>query len=724
METLQGTVERITFRSEDSGYTVLKLADAAGRESACVGVMPTLEPGEMVSLNGSWERHAKFGSQFSVSSYEIRHPTTLAGISRLLCSGFIPHVGPTRAAQIIETFGIKTLEILDTEPQRLIEVSGIGKKTLNKIMGSWAEQRQVRTLVVWLGEFGVTVTMAYRIFRQYGAQAQAKISADPYVLVTDVWGIGFVRADALAQKLGFEKHSYKRIRAGLVHVLREASGEGHCFLPVAEVIVRGAQLLDVNTEEVQFSLDHAVQMRLVVLEGARAYLPLYYHAERETGDMLLERCRSGSANEAPEGFTRWLESYMGRTGWEADPLQFRAIVQAVSSRVFLLTGGPGTGKTTTLQAIVSWFRERNAAVTLAAPTGRAALRMGTVAGLSASTIHRLLEYRPGGGGMAFGRNRDNKLDTAVLVLDEVSMVDIVLMKHLLAAVPDDARLVIVGDSNQLPSVGPGNVLADMITSGRIGHVELKTVFRQAARSRIVTCAHEIISGRLPHIANHPDEDCFFLVEEEPEACAAKVIELVSQRLPARYGFDPRVDIQTLTPMHKGPLGTRELNVQLQKKLNPHGLSVKRGEVRYTVGDRVMQIRNNYDRGVFNGDIGFVSAVEDGDEICVAFDGTQARYRKRDLDELVHAYCISIHKSQGCEFKVVVIPVHTQHFVMLQRNLIYTALTRARQLCVFVGTLRAFSLAVGNDKAMSRNSALAARIRGDVPDRLSHTDSVH
>ena len=711
METLEGTVGRITFRNDDTGFTVLRLTTDNACERVCVGCMPNLEPGETVVVRGSGEQHPTYGPRFNVSSYEIRRPTTREGIERLLGSGFVPHIGPARAAQILQIFGVAALDILDNDPRRLLEVPGIGKKTLASITESWSRQREVRTLIMWLGEFGVSIAMAHRIYRRYGSKARETISANPYLLVEDVWGIGFMRADALARNLGFEPHSYKRIRAGLVHLLQEAGGEGHCFLPGDELVERGAQLLEVSAQEVQYTLDHAAQAGPLAMDQGRVYLGGYYRAEVECAAMIRERCAFGREESLPNELLPWLDAFARTNGWDPDPLQRRGVVTAVSSRIFLLTGGPGTGKTTTLHAIVSWFRSRHQTVTLAAPTGRAAQRMGTVAGIEAGTMHRLLEYRPCDKGMVFNRNRDNPLDTTLLVLDEVSMVDIVLMRHLLCALPLSARLILVGDSNQLPSVGPGNVLADLIASGTIPHVELRTVFRQAARSRIVTCAHEIISGNVPTLSNDAREDCFFLVEEEPARCAAAIVDLVSRRLPEKFGLDPFRDIQTLTPMHRGELGTVELNALLQKRLNPDAAALVRGERRFAVGDRVMQLRNNYDRGVFNGDIGVIAGVSDQGTLQVDFDTVRGvAYQARELDDLVHAYCISIHKSQGCEFKAVVVAVHTSHFVMLQRNLLYTALTRARQLCVFAGTPRAFSLAVRNDKALRRNSALSHRIR--------------
>lgn len=713
MATIRGTISAVTFKNEDTGFAVLRLKSPDTTvDIPCVGVMPTVESGETVLLTGAWEQHRRFGRQFSVQSFEIVRPTTKEGILAFLSSGFISNIGATRARGIVDTFGTDTLSVMDQEPDRLLEVPGIGRKTVAKITEAWERQKGVRDLALYLREFGVSINLAYKIYRAYGAQAKEKISRNPYALVEDIWGVGFKRADAIAQKLGFEHSSYKRIRAGLAHLLSEAAGEGHTYLPRNELTQRTAELLEVDEGIVTYSLDHCTGERILVADEDRIYQPLYYRAETRVAEILGERvaARAGPvAHFNPQGFHGWMNQQAQRTGRESDPQQIAACEGALSNGVFVLTGGPGTGKTTTLQVIVSFLREQRIMVTLAAPTGRAAQRLGTVSGYQAKTIHRLLEFRPGGEGYRFGRNRDNPIDTDVVIIDEVSMVDLLLMRSLLEALPNKAAIIFVGDSNQLPSVGAGNVLADLIGSGAIPHVELAKVFRQAAQSTIVLSAHEIIRGEVPRFSNGSTDNCFFLTAEEPDNAVEKVVELVCDRLPRRYALDPLADIQVLSPMHRGTLGTQNLNAILQKRLNTHPKTMVRGSTTYSVGDKVMQVRNNYDLGVFNGDIGFVRDIRDEETVVVSYEGNAVEYRLRDLDELVHAYCISIHKSQGCEFKAVVIPLVTQHYIMLQRNLLYTALTRARELCVFVGAPKALWIAVHNSEAFHRYSRLGERI---------------
>jgi len=463
---------------------------------------------------------------------------------------------------------------------------------------------------------------------------------------------------------------------------------------------------------VVFTLDHCAAGRNVILEEECVYLPLYYNAEVKVAAILGRRLRAGgcAAGRFDDAeFGAWLARHAHRTGWQADPAQADACRKALQNPVFILTGGPGTGKTTTLQVIVSFLREHKVTIALAAPTGRAAQRMGNVAGFQAQTLHRLLEYRPDGDGFVFGRNAANPLEAGVVIVDEVSMVDLLLMRSLLEALPDGAALILVGDSNQLPSVGAGNVLADLIASRAIVHVELTTIFRQAVRSRIVTAAHQIIRGDAPSFANGKDDNCFFLTVETPQECLDTVIDLVCTRLPARYGFHPVRDIQVLTPMHRGILGTQNINALLQARLNPAGDRMERGETVFAAGDKVMQARNNYDQGVFNGDIGYIDVIDEERRVRVDYEGKTVWYEPKDLEQIVHAYCISIHKSQGCEFRAAVIPVMTQHYIMLQRNLIYTALTRARELCVFAGTYRALRVAVDNPGSLYRFSRLARRL---------------
>ncbi|MBD3314836.1 MAG: ATP-dependent RecD-like DNA helicase [Chitinivibrionales bacterium] len=717
MAELQGIITGITYQNEESGFTVMKLqCERTETLTACVGIMPTVEQGEAVRVKGEWRNDPRWGPQFAVKAYELVRPATLKGITLLLSSGLIANIGPQRAERISETFGVETLDILDNEPERLTEVSGIGKKRMATIVQAWRRHRDIRELLLFLQEFGVSVNMVSKIYRAYGEHAKEVISSNPYALIDDIWGVGFKKADAVAQKLGFKQDSYRRIRAGIIHTLQVAAQEGHSYLPRQECTERATDILGVQQELVLFSIDNVVERKSIIADDDRLYLPPYFYAEKAVAKMIGERIEGEAGSRkmiATSKLNEWLDRHKTRTGWTPDPRQVDAVRMATGGGMMLLTGGPGTGKTTTLRVIVSFFRERSLRVALAAPTGRAAQRMGTIAGLNAKTIHRLLEYRPQKGGTLFARNQDNPLEMDVVIIDEVSMIDLMLMKNLLAALPKAGSVILVGDSNQLPSVGTGNVLADLIAARVVPHVRLETIFRQASQSRIVTAAHEIIHGSVPEFDNGRDDDCFFVVREDPEECLDTVVDLVSRRLPDRYSIDPIRDIQVLSPMHRGQIGTQILNQLLQQKLNDSTRKITRGDVRYCVGDKVMQIRNNYERGVFNGDIGFITALVEDEGIAVGYDEHVVRYGLSDLDEITHAYCISIHKSQGCEFSTVVIPVMTQHYVMLQRNLIYTALTRARKRCVLIGMPKALGIAVRNNEAQHRYSWLAERLQKEA-----------
>jgi exodeoxyribonuclease V alpha subunit len=714
MTRLQGLVQQITFKSEETGFAVIVLSDDdSGQSWRCVGVMPALEQGESISVRGQWQTHPRFGRQFHVEGYELSRPTTARGVAQLLGSGLIPNIGPNRAHKIIERFGVDTLDILDTDPKRLLEISGIGPKMLAGITDAWRRQRAARDLMLFCNEFGIAPAVSNRIYQAYGDTAKERISANPYALIDDVWGIGFKKADAIARKLGFAPDSYRRIRAGIIYVLREANGEGHVYLPREQCIQRARTLLEADESLVVYSLDYLAEKNRLTIDGDRVYPRTYYLAEVEVAGHIRARLDPAAPRPAAvdeQTIDRWLDKYAQQNGWRGDPLQRKAVAIAAREPLMLLTGGPGTGKTTTLQVIVSLLRQRGRRIALAAPTGRAAQRMGSLAGHTAKTIHRLLEYHMHKGRPVFARNAENPIPADALIIDESSMIDLLLFRNLLAAVKPTCTLILVGDNNQLPSVGAGNALSDFIDSGKIPHVALTTIFRQAAKSTIVTAAHEIMHGAVPHFANASEDNCFFIPRDEPGDCLETMLDCICTRLPRTYGLDPVKDIQALSPMHRGTLGTQTLNALLQQRLNPRAESIRRGETVFAVNDKVMQIHNNYDKGVFNGDIGYIVAVSEESGLVVDFFGQTVNYGLRELDELIHAYCISIHKSQGCEFPAVVMPLSTQHYVMLQRNLLYTGLTRARRIFLAVGTRKALALAVKNDRALWRHSALSERIR--------------
>jgi exodeoxyribonuclease V alpha subunit len=713
---LRGIVADITFQNETTGFTVLRLDEEdSGKIHSCVGILPTAQKGETVLLKGDWTDSPRFGRQFNVSSYEFLRPVTEKGIELLLGSGLFDNIGPSRAKKIIDVFGQDTLDILDTRPDRLLEVSGIGKKMLCGIKAAWDRQRHIRGLLLYLQQFGVSVNMVNKIYKVWGEKAREKLSSNPYALIDEIRGVGFIKADAIARHLGFPADSFRRIKAGILFLLQSASEDGHVYLPRNELIDKSTELLGVPREQVEYSADHLKEESAVIDEDGRIYMPLLHRVESSVGRMLNIRALDGRSKSgySDDFLTAWFERYRAKTGREADDLQMEALKAAVSCRVLIITGGPGTGKTTTLQAIVSFFRERSVTVALAAPTGRAAQRMGTIAGIPASTIHRLLEYRPDKEGFFFARNERNPIAAGVVIIDETSMLDIHLTNHLLRATNPDSTIIFVGDSNQLPSVGAGNVLADMIAAGNIRHVRLTRIFRQAAMSCIVTTAHDIINGRMPSFSNSPDSDCFFVSRTVPSECLDTVVDLVTVRLPNRYGLDPLRDIQVLSPIHRGELGTQAFNRALQARLNPTGPRITRGETVFAAGDKVMQLKNNYDKSVFNGDIGFITAIREESVLIVDFGEQRVEYGPHDTDELTHAYCISVHKSQGSEFQAVVLPLMTQHYIMLQRNLIYTAITRARKLCVIAGMQKALFQAVSNNSAQMRYSRLSARIAEHV-----------
>lgn len=717
MAEIKGIVTKITFQNEENGFTVLRLEDEKDqKQHICVGIMPTIECGESIEASGEWTNKKRFGIQFNVESYELIRPTTIEGIKKLLSSGLISDIGPVRAQKIIDTFGMETLNILDNEPKQLVKVPGIGKKRMNTIMHAWQKQGHIKDLMLFLQEFGITTQFIYKIYKAYGIKSKGVVSANPYQLIDDIWGVGFKKADAIARKLGFDRDSYRRIKAGIIFVLQDATSEGHVYLPRSDVVNKTAALLNIAKEKTVFSLDHAINEKVIIADEDRLYLPIFYYAESDVADMLYKRItrqKISSPGYSETVLDDWLHLYNKQTGWQGDPKQIAAFKDAVQNKIMLLTGGPGTGKTTTLKVIVSFYRKNNLHVSLAAPTGRAAQRMGNISGLKAKTIHRLLEFHPLKKGARFARNKDNPLSTDILICDEVSMIDIFLMRNLLSAIRTDTTLIFVGDSDQLPSVGAGNVLSDMIKSGILPHTTLTTVFRQAAKSRIVTAAHEIIKGAVPKFLNEKNDNCFFIKKENAQECLDTIIDLVSNRIPARYNIDPVKDIQVLSPMHKGILGTQSINSILQNRLNSSERKINRGETTFCMGDKVMQIRNNYDKGVFNGDIGYIKKIVDNAGCIVDFGYNVVTYEIKELDELEHAYCISIHKSQGCEFNAVILPVMTQHYIMLQRNLIYTALTRARDLCIMVGSQKALYVGVKNDKAFQRYSFLAKRLQGKI-----------
>ncbi len=713
MERLQGIVERITYQSPETGYTVARLQPEgrAGAPVTVVGETLSLSPGECVVMEGEWTMHAQYGRQFKISSYQTVAPSTVEGMRKYLGSGLIKGIGPVMAGRIVDHFGAETLEIIEESPERLVEVEGLGGKRAEMILGAWQAQREIHNVMLFLQSHDVGTGYAVKIWKTYGQQAVSLIQENPYRLSADIWGIGFLTADRIAQKLGVEPHSEKRILAGIRHVLDAAADDnGHVYLPQEELLGVCAETLDVSADLVEPCLEALLEAEEVVVEEDRVYIPPLYYAEKGTATRLyqLSSIRRIETGDIP----REIEAIERRDGVKFAPLQKVALEKALCHSMLILTGGPGTGKTTTVKGLIALLEARKKTIALAAPTGRAAKRLLETTGREAKTIHRLLKFSPRE--MAFEKNFENPLEIDALIVDEVSMVDTVLMNSLMRAVPLSASVVLVGDVDQLPSVGPGNVLKDAIASDVVETVMLNEIFRQAQTSQIVVNAHTINAGEYPDTRNAQDSDFFFIEEEEPEQVVETVCGLCQSRLPQTYGLDPIDDIQVLTPMYRGETGVMNLNRALQERLNPKGQELQRGGVRFRAGDKVMQVRNNYDKDVFNGDIGRIAGIDATEQVVrVAFPERPVGYDFAELDEIVPAYATSVHKSQGSEYRAVVLPLTTQHYMMLQRNLLYTAITRARDLVVLVGTKKALGIAVRNNRVAERYTSLAERIRAGI-----------
>ena len=702
MDRLRCVIERITYQNEQNGYSVIK-CKAKGYSDlvTVVGAMPEVHVGAVLSLTGEWKMDAKYGRQFSITTFEETLPATVYGIEKYLGSGLVKGIGPKFAGRIVKEFGADTLNVIEEDPDSLIRVPGIGKVRVERIKKSWIEQKEIKNIMLFLQSHNVSTTHATKIWKTYGNESIKVVQENPYRLADDIWGIGFKTADTIAEKMGFDKEKFARLRSGLLYTLNKLSEEGHCYGTREQLIKTGTELLDVDESLLSMTLDEMIRTEDVKVEDETAiYLPPFYYSEIGTARRLRE------IYVAPRTISVELEGLEQRisTGLSYDPVQLEAIKTAAQSKILVLTGGPGTGKTTTTLGIIKAFQTAGASILLAAPTGRAAKRLSEATGLEAKTIHRLLEVKPPEG---YQRNEENRLEGDVLIVDECSMIDIMLMYALLRAMPDTMTLILVGDVDQLPSVGAGNVLRDVIESGVFPVVRLTKIFRQAASSRIITNAHRINRGLMPDISNGKNTDFFFIEIEEPELAAQEIVTLVKDRLPRAYKTR---DIQVLTPMQRGVVGAANLNQVLQQAVNPDSHGIRRGGVEYREHDKVMQIRNNYDKEIFNGDIGTVISVNLEDrELVIRFDDREIAYDATELDEVVLAYATTIHKSQGSEYPIVVMPVLMTHFVMLQRNLVYTGVTRAKKILVIVGTKKALAMAVRNVTVDKRNTMLAERL---------------
>ena len=721
LDRLRCVVERITYQSD--GYSVLKCA-AKGHTDlvAVVGMMPDTHVGAVLTLGGHWKVDSKYGRQFEVVTFEETLPATVYGIEKYLGSGLIKGIGPKFAKLIVNQFGKDTLEVIEEEPERLIEVPNIGRKRVENIKRGWAEQKEIKNIMLFLQGKDVSTAHATRIYKQYGAESIKVVEENPYRLADDIWGIGFKTADTIAAKLGIEKDRFIRLRSGLLYTLNKLAEDGHCYGTREQLLETGSKLLEVEDSMLSMTLDEMVRTKDVIttpIPAATAspdgtevaiYLPPFFYSEVGVENRLKKIYSSPAAKPVAEQL-----SMAGDI--EYDPVQLEAISTAVRSKIMILTGGPGTGKSTTTLGIIRAFQGQR--ILLAAPTGRAAKRLSEVTGMEAKTIHRLLEFKPPEG---YKRKEDNPLEGDVLIVDESSMIDVILMYSLLRAVPDGMRLILVGDVDQLPSVGAGNVLRDIIDSNAFPVIRLTRIFRQAASSRIITNAHKINKGEFPDLSNRKGTDFFYQEQGDPEKAAGLIVDLVSRRLPGYYHV-PAQQIQVLTPMQRGVVGAANLNQLLQAAINPPrqpdkwgkgGEELHRAGYTYRAGDKVMQIRNNYDKDVFNGDIGTIQSIDPVERtLVIQFDDRDVEYDVTELDEIVLAYATTVHKAQGAEYPIVVMPVLMNHYVMLQRNLLYTGVTRAKKALMLVGTKKAVGYAVRNLTVDKRNTLLSYRLNPEA-----------
>jgi exodeoxyribonuclease V alpha subunit len=715
MEKLDGQIERIVFRNEENGFCVLRVKVRGHKDLVTVtATVPTINSGEWMTADGEWFTDPRHGAQFKAEQMRMSKPDTLEGIEKYLASGLIKGVGKEYASRLVQTFGRDVFDVIENASGKLLKVEGIGKLRKDRIKQAWDEQKSVRVIMAFLFSHGVSTTRAFRIHKTYGDKAIEIVQRDPYCLTRDIRGIGFLIADQIAMRLGIAKESDLRARAGLEFVLGELTSNGHCAYVRNDLLSRTAELLEIDLEIIEKALDYSIEAkRLILRTDAQGrdliYLPNLYFAEIELAKKL-QALKTGKHPCPSIDFDKALAWVQQKSGIELASAQRDALKTAVESKVMVVTGGPGVGKTTLVNSVLMVLKAKKLRVALCAPTGRAAKRMAETTGMEAKTIHRLLQYNPGTGG--FVHTAENPLECDVLIVDESSMIDIVLASQLADAIPLHAAFIIVGDADQLPSVGPGRVLQDIIQSQAVPVAHLNEVFRQATSSRIITNAHRINQGLMPEFPGEGEmSDCYFVEADDPVKALALVGKMVKKSIPKKFHFKPMDDIQILTPMQKGELGARNLNLTLQQLLNPNGDEVERFGIVYRTGDKVMQTENDYDKEVYNGDIGRILSIDtDASELIIDFDGRKVVYDFRELDELVLSYAITIHKSQGSEYPCVLIPLHTQHYVLLQRSLIYTAITRARKLVIVLGTKKALNLAVTRAESRERTTTLAERLK--------------
>ncbi|WHH58754.1 ATP-dependent RecD-like DNA helicase [Petroclostridium sp. X23] len=708
MEYISGVVERITYANEENGFCVIKIKSKGFPDLVTVvGNLAAVNVGAVLRLKGEWKYDSKYGKQFSAIDYRETIPATIAGIEKYLGSGLIKGIGPVYARRIVKHFKEDTLRVIEEETDHLIHVDGIGKRRVDMIKKAWQEQKEIKNVMLFLQSHGVSTAYAVKIYKTYGNESIDIVKSNPFRLADDIWGIGFRTADKIAQQLGFDKNSFERCRSGIIYVLNQLSNDGHCYATREQIISETVHMLELEEGLIDGTIDRMIEEKSVIPDEQNAiYLPPFYFSETGTAKRIRE-ILAGQATQDAIDVNNLITEIEQEQHITYDEVQKDAIKTAALSKFMVLTGGPGTGKTTTTLAIITVFQKMGKKVLLAAPTGRAAKRMSETTGMESKTIHRLLEFKPPEG---YQKNTDNPLECDVLIIDETSMVDIILMYNLLKAVTDDTVVILVGDVDQLPSVGAGNVLKDIIDSGQVEVIKLTRIFRQALGSAIITNAHRINKGEMPNLHSGRNSDFFFIQEDEPQKRVETIQNLCTKRLPQYYKVNPVHDIQVLCPMQRGETGAQNLNAVLQEALNPTHVTIKYGGTVYRLNDKVMQIKNNYDKNVFNGDIGTIVNMDTEDKtLVIRFDGNDVEYDATELDEVVLAYATTVHKSQGSEYKIVVAPFTMQHYMMLQRNLLYTCVTRAKKVFVLVGAKKAVGIAVSNNKIEQRNTMLSMRL---------------